>query len=194
MKIKLMMLTILCLFLFACQTDSEEFYLENDSQSTVLEKYGSDGDGLVSVPFKANFSVWDESNYADARCGAPPLFYMTMVGNGKINHLGKMTTLMNFCLDTSTGSYYDTVGTFVAANGDELHFVIPVGQIFPNEGDNSSYYQDRFDDPIIITGGTGRFEDATSMDITSNAFVHNGADEWRTDFFSEGTLILKRGK
>jgi hypothetical protein len=75
-----------------------------------------------------------------------------------------------------------------------LYNEVPEGQIFDNEGDNSSYYQIRFDDPIIITGGTGRFKDATGVDLTTNAFVHDGADEWRTDFLSEGTLILKRGK
>ena len=192
MKIKLLMLTILGLFLFACQADSEEFYLENDSQSTLSKKYGSDGAGLVSVPFKADFSVWDHSDYSS--CGEEGWFNMTMIGHGNISHLGKMTTTMYFCLDTNTGAYYDVDGTFVAANGDELYFDVPEGQIFPNEGDNFPYYDSLFDDPIIITGGTGRFEDATSVGITTNAFVHNFPDDWRTDFFSEGTLILKRGK
>ena len=193
MKTKLAMLTILGLLLFACQTDSEEFYLENDSQSNTVEKKGNDGSLMVYVPFKADFSVWDKSDYSDNRCGEPPLFYLTMVGNGNINHLGKMTTLMNFCLDGSTGHYYDTIGIFVAANGDELHFVVPEGFIMPNEGDNSSYYQSWFNDPIYFTGGTGRFKDA-SGEAKTNAWVHDGTDEWRTDFFSEGTLILKRGK
>mgnify|MGYP000394865289 CR=1 FL=1 len=44
MKTKLIVLTILGLFLFSCQSDSDEFYLENDSQSKVLKKYGSDGE------------------------------------------------------------------------------------------------------------------------------------------------------
>ena len=48
-------------------------------------------------------------------------------------------------------------------------------------------------DPIIFTGGSGRFEGAEGMAYT-NAFVHDGADEWRTDFFSTGSLTLVKGK
>ncbi len=147
----------------------------------------------VTVPFKASFSVWDHSDYSDPVCGEPPIFFLTMVGDGNITHLGKMTTKMTFCLNGATGYYYNTVGSFVAANGDELRFVIIEGQIFPNDGDNSSYYQTRFNDPVIFTGGTGRFEGASGEAMT-NAYVHDGADEWRTDFFSTGSLILVKGK
>jgi len=100
---------------------------------------------------------------------------------------------MTFCCDVTTGYYYNTVGSFVAANGDVLDFTIPEGQIVPNDEDNSAYYQTKFNDPIIFTGGTGRFEGASGMAYT-HAYVHDGADEWRTDFFSKGTLILVKGK
>jgi len=153
----------------------------------------------VSVPFKADFSVWDHSDYTDQSCGGYPVFLLTMEGDGHITHLGKMTTRMTFCCDVTTGYYYDTEAIFVAANGDELYAAIPEGQIIPNDEDNSSYYQTKFNDPIIFTGGTGRFEGA-SGEAESHAYVHNdadgpdGPDEWRTDFFSTGTLILVKGK
>jgi hypothetical protein len=148
---------------------------------------------MVSVPFKADFSVWDHTDYSDPSCGGDPLFSMIMVGDGNITHLGKMTTRMTFCLDNSDGSYGGVEGSFVAANGDELLFVVPEGQIYPNDGDNSSYYQTKFNDDMFFTGGTGRFEDAEG-EAMSNAYVHNGTDEWRTDFFSTGELILVKGK
>ena len=147
---------------------------------------------MVTVPFKADFSVWDQSDGTDPRC-EPNLVFLTMVGDGNINHIGKMTTRMTFCLDISTLYYYYTEGSFVAANGDELWFEIPVGQIVLNDGDNSSYYQTRFNDPVFFTGGTGRFVGASGEAMT-NAYVHDGEDEWRTYFFSTGTLILIIGK
>ena len=147
----------------------------------------------VSVPFKADFSVWDHSDYTDLSCGGFPVFFLTMVGEGNITHLGKMTTRMTFCCNVMTGYYYDTECTFVAANGDELYALIPEGQIIPNDEDNSAYYQTKFNDLIIFTGGTGRFEGASGSAYT-NAYVHDGVDEWRTDFFSTGSLILVKGK
>ena len=148
---------------------------------------------LVTVPFKADFSVWDHSDYTDLSCGGYPEFFLTMVGDGHITHLGKMTTRMTFCCDITTGYYYDTDIIFIAANGDELYAATPEGQIVPNDEDNSSYYQTKFNDPIFFTGGTGRFEGASGEAMT-NAYVHDGDDEWRTDFFSTGTLILVKGK
>lgn len=46
---------------------------------------------------------------------------------------------------------------------------------------------------MTFTGGTGRFEGASGEAMT-NAFVHDGTDEWRTDFFPAGNLILVKGK
>ena len=193
MKTKFIALTIITLFLFACQIDSDESPLDNDSQTAIFDKFGSDGNFNVSVPFKADFSVWNQSDFTDVTCGVPPIFNFTMEGSGNITHLGKMTTIMKFCIDSSTGHYTGVDGIFVAANGDELHFFIDEGWVIPNEGDNSSYYQSRFDDPMYFTGGTGRFKDATG-EATTNAFVHElPVEEWRTDFFSQGVLILKKG-
>ncbi len=147
----------------------------------------------VTMPFEADYSVWDHSDYTDNQCGGHPIYFLTMIGEGEILHLGHMTTTMTFCVDVSTGYYYGTVGSFVFDNGDELFFEVPEGQIFPNIGDDADYYQTRFDDDMFFTGGTGRFQTATG-DATSNAFVHDGADEWRTDFFSEGTLMFRKRK
>jgi len=154
---------------------------------------------MASVPLKADFSVWDHSDYTDPYCGGFPVLFLTMEGDGNITHLGKMTTTMTFCNDVTTGHYYDTDVIFIAANGDELYASIPEGQIVPNEEDNSSYYQAKFNDPMIFTGGTGRFDGASGEALT-NAYVHNdedgpeGPDVWRIDFFSTGTLVLVKGK
>jgi len=191
MKTKILALLILSLLLFSCQEGDSDF-LEKDTINALLEK-SSDKEVFVTVPFKTNLSVWDRSDYADNRCGNAPIFYLTMEGNGNITHMGNSTTVFNFCVDTSDGSYWDTVVTFVAANGDELYAEIPVGQIIPNDEINSDYYQTKFNDPMYFVGGTGRFEDASGEAMT-HAYVHNDLPiEWRTDLFSEGFLILKKG-
>jgi len=149
----------------------------------------------VTVPFKADFTVWSFTDYTDRSCGEPPIFTLTMKGSGNISHMGKITTEFTFCCNVSNGAYWDTNCTFVAANGDELYAIIPSGQILPNEGDNSDYYQTYFNDKMIFTGGTGRFVGASGEAMT-NAFVHDDVvpENWHTDFFSTGELILVKGK
>jgi len=148
---------------------------------------------LVTVPFKADFSVWSKTDYTDRRCGDHPNYFLTMEGHGNATHLGKVTVRFTFCCNVATGAYWGTEATFVAANGEELWLTIPQGQIYPNFGDNSHYYQTRFDDPMPIVGGTGRFQGATGY-LTTNAWVHDGTDEWRTDFFPKGTLTMVQGR
>jgi hypothetical protein len=148
---------------------------------------------LVTVPFKADFSVWNRTDYTDRRCGDHPNYFLTMEGHGNSTHLGRMTVRCTFCWSSRTAAYWDTDVTFVAANGDELWAKTPVGQIYRNFGDNKDYYRSWFNDPSYFVGGTGRFEGATGM-YSTNAWVYVGADEWRTDFFPEGTLTMVQGK
>ena len=191
MKPKILILALFAVFLFACQTSNDDL-IETESISTELEK-SNQKIKTVTIPFKANFSVWDESDLTDIRCGEFPNFFLTMNGFGKATHLGKSFVNATFCCDVLTGAYQNTLYTFVAANGDELYGETITGQIIPNNDVNSSYYQTKFNDTIVITGGTGKFQGASGM-VMSNAFVHDGAEEWRTDFFPEGTINLKKGR
>lgn len=155
----------------------------------------------ISIPIKADFSVWNKSDFTDTRCGEPPVYYLTMEGNGKMSHLGKITTVMTFCNNVVSGDYYDTEIVFVAANGDELYASVPVGKVIPNDEANASYYSKRFNDKMTFTGGTGRFEGASGRAMT-NAYVHDPTDEyrkdgdeiWRTDFFSKGYITFLKKK
>lgn len=174
---------------FSCSTDNEPLDLMLEEETEMRKPMESK---MVTIPFKANFSVWDQSDYTDPSCGEG-WFNLTMVGEGTINHLGKMSTIMKFCLNPSNGYYENVDGVFVAANGDELYFEVPEGWVLPIDGGEFLYYQSQFDDPINFLGGTGRFEGA-SGNATTNAYVHSiPADEWRTDFFSEGSLTIKPG-
>lgn len=178
----------LCLLMACSKSDDFQGYDPFGNQ-----KGGHDDPVSVSIPFKADFSVWDKSDYTDVSCGGYPVLLLTMEGKGTATHLGQLTTRMTFCCNVETGYYYNTVGSFVASNGDELYILIPLGYIVPNEGEESEYYQTKFNDPIFFAGGTGRFEGATGSGMT-RAYVHDGADEWRTDFFTTGNIILTKGK
>jgi hypothetical protein len=185
------MLVLACISLFVTCQKSDQI-LDDLSDGTLKKAQPI----TVSVPFKANLTVWDHSDYTDRSCGDPPVFLLTMEGFGTSTHLGRLTTKMTFCCDVSTGIYHNTDIVFVSANGDELYCQIPIGYIIPNEGENSEYYTDRFNDPIIFNGGTGRFEGAKG-DALTNAFVHYPVDEndvWHTDFFSEGTLVMVKSE
>ena len=174
---------------------TDEFF---DDETPELKKANVE----VTVPFKANFTVWSHSDYTDRSCGEIPIFHLTMMGEGVATHLGKLTTTMTFCCNSATGEYWDTDVVLKAANGDELYASIPIGYIVPNNEENSNRYSSKFIDEMYFTGGTGRFEGATGMAMT-NAYVHNpardeyvhkGDEVWHTDFFSEGTITLKKGK
>lgn len=189
--IKALLIFIAGIFMLLTCTQADIFS-DEDNLTTTLRK-SNDKVVLVTVPFKANFSVWDHSDYTDPSCGEG-WFNLTMEGYGNITHLGKMSTIMKFCLNPADGHYVAVDGTFVAANGDELYFEVIEGWVVPIDGGELLYYQTQFDDPINFLGGTGRFEGASGT-ATTNAFVHSiPANEWRTDFFSQGTLILRKGK
>lgn len=179
MKTKLsFILLVICLSLMG---GCSEYFMENGKSN------------LKIVPFKADFTVYNHSDITDRSCGDMPIFFLTMQGEGNITQMGKITTTMTFCNNMDDGSYWGTTGWFVAANGDTLFFEIPEGQILPNDESNSDYYQAKFNDPMYFTGGTGKYEGASGMAMTK-AYVHDVPEEWHTDFFSTGKLILVKNK
>lgn len=193
---KLSIVLFSMLVIFACSDYGDELVKEmSDVELKSVQPIS------VTVPFKTDFTVWNHTDPTDRSCGEMPIFKITMKGNGTINHLGLITTTMTFCNNTSTGDYWDTDIVFVAANGDELYASIPIGQVIPNEEDNSNYYNKRFNDDMLFVGGTGRFEGAKGEAMThayvhlpTDDYIHKGDELWHTDFFSTGELILVKGK
>jgi len=74
---------------------------------------------------------------------------------GQLTHLGSATLTTAHCASADGGLALDGHATFTAANGDEIfatytaHMVTPPPPLIVEEGE------------LIITGGTGRFENAT---------------------------------
>ena len=185
---------------FACEKPNDFF-----EEEAFGLKMGNPGPVTVTVPFKSDFTVWNHSDYTYNPCaveGEPWIVFLTMIGEGVATHLGKLTVTMTFCCNGITGEYWNTDVIFVAANGDELYGSIPIGYIVENDEENSNRYGAKFNDPMYFTGGTGRFEGASGMVMTNayvhdpryDEYVHNGDEVWHTDFFSKGTITMKKGK
>lgn len=181
--------------LTACEKD---YILPEIEDPDTVMKMTKDDAALLEAPLKAEFSVVPEAHFPDDVHDEYAIV-LIMVGEGKMSHLGKMTTRMEFSANGGmVGPYGYGTGVFVAANGDELQIEFDEGLIVWNEEENNDFYQTRFNDKMIITGGTGRFENARGH-LWSNAYVHYPdenveGDYWHTDFFSYGKIELCKNK
>jgi len=202
--LKLFGITIIGLLLmYACEKPDDQLMLEENF--TLKGDFGN-VDNEVSLPFKAKFTVWRALSPGTGECEeGSSRETMMMKGKGEMAHLGQLAEIfMTFCTAPTPevifpiNYWFVETGKFVAANGDELYFVIESGQIMPYTGDDPEY-QVYFNDDLVFIGGTGRFEGASGSAKT-NAYVHAGStendgdDPFYTDFFmKEGTLTLKKG-
>lgn len=87
---------------------------------------------------------------------------LEVTGAGHTTRLGNYSGNYRECLDPATGAV--TAGTFTltAANGDKV-FGTFSGRALPTDNPNVVAYQD----PGVITGGTGRFAAASGILTTS---------------------------
>ena len=138
----------------------------------------------VTVPFKSKFYTENDGYpIRTVTCEAQDPWYQ--MGDGNATHLGKFTTKMDFCMDKldnpSPGGiedgntwdatyYYNGVeGSFIAANGDRLDFIVPVGEVRLNYLGYVMWWNDDF----YFTGGTGRFVGVSGGGST-NSFSFDG--------------------
>lgn len=155
--------------------------------------------GTVVTPFRATFFT-DQVQLGPNpdRCDLPT-FFNVQEGIGESTHLGRFSIRITFCIDPSDilddgqltegeSAPYAGDGTFVAANGDELHFTIS-GAVVPTDRPGFAY---EFMDPFEITGGTGRFAGASGSGATLS-FVNPLADPTRTHHEWTAMLVRPRG-
>lgn len=160
--------------------------------------------GVRSVPFKAKFFTKRNYDIVIGTCDeAPYLDYNHQVGEGTATHLGKFTIELFFC--GSGFDYKNGEGAFVAANGDELHFIGPsqgeIGHVILLPPNAHPLYEAYFQDSFTFVGGTGRFEGASGggyMNSFVDLFVDGDPDQFipehQTDHEWTGTLVLKNQK
>jgi len=134
-------------------------------------------DGSVNRPFKAMMTTSSLGAVPDpVACPGATVLREHQAGGGEATALGRFTVDFTFCIDIAdllddgqltageSIPYWDGVGTFVAANGDELIMSIS-GEIIPSSrpGFNSEFH-DAFD----FVGGTGRFAGASGNGVTDS--------------------------
>jgi hypothetical protein len=125
------------------------------------------------VPFKGRLE-----GTATVTPGTPPFLSVSLVGTGNATHLGRFTVeiphVVNTTNRTSVGTY-----EFTAANGDTLTAGFTGQATLTSPGVLSVV------ETATITGGTGRFADATGSFIVERVF--NQVTSLTTGSF-EGTI------
>lgn len=110
----------------------------------------------------------------EGQCSAPSLWVSTTEGTGVISHLGRVTWMERHCFKTD-GTFGDVELVITAANGDQVFGTFAGGMTGPTT----------FAETLTITGGTGRFTDASGtvdetgrfdpdtgyMEITGSGFI-----------------------
>ena len=130
--------------------------------------------GANSVPFKGSWSGVTVS----ADLATFPVVQIVADGDGQLTHLGRYFMTSPHTTDVTTG---ETIGDqiFTAANGDTLTafcagFALPDATGIVTGGLDCN-----------ITGGTGRFEDATGTYVF---FIHASPDPNGPGFVTEATI------
>jgi hypothetical protein len=97
---------------------------------------------------------------------------LDVTGTGHATHLGTYSAHYRECFDPATGAVTGGSFTLTAANGDTV-FGTYSGQVFPTGDPNVVV----FEDPGMITGGTGRFAGATGT-VTASGVASLATGEY----------------
>ncbi|WP_053992790.1 hypothetical protein [Mangrovimonas sp. TPBH4] len=120
------------------------------------------------------------------------------LGYGNATHLGNFTVDLEFCFhvvldsegqpdfDAGFGEFSGADNILEANSGDFLFTTSSGSQLIPIQDEN---YVFEFENHLTVTGGTGKFENA-SGEIINYGMVRN--DGSGTDHHQEGTLILAK--
>jgi len=104
-------------------------------------------DGGVAVPFKGHSSGTVTATGFDPATGTA---FTHVEGEGQASHLGHFTVTGDVAVDVATGIPHGT-WTLTAANGDQLFLDMTGSGIDDHHGFGA----------FTVTGGTGRFEEAS---------------------------------
>ena len=189
--------------LSACE---DEHYLLSENNVTELNLQAKTAKD-VELPFKAKLFTGQAEDALTEICSftSQTDFWALehQVGGGNATHLGNFNVDLHFCfhivlddqglpnIEGGFGEYNGAEGVeepiIEAANGDRLFVEFrEAGRLVPIQNEN---YNFEFDDVWYITGGTGRFENA------SGQFVGHGMvrkDGTGTDHDWEGTINLNK--
>lgn len=156
----------------------------------------------VEIPYKAKFVTVQAEDAFNEMClfNSPSDFWVLdhQLGSGNATHIGNFTTDLRFCfhvvLDENGAPYFEggfgefngATSVIEANNGDKLYTEGTGSKIKPSQKEG---YLFEFEHLINITGGTGRFENATGEIIN---YGNVRADGTGTEHVQEGTIILNK--
>ena len=162
----------LLLGLGACQKDDTSSANNSGQGKNTLKN-------SVTRPFSAHTSGTIAIVYSEDNECYPYFPQVQFIGSGTGTHIGNHTSEWYVCTNEQQGLEGPFHGTFTAANGDKIYFNQPDPSVFTI--DENGNVTGEFD----ITGGTGRFEDATGHINTT------GVDDFVNltfDIYSEGFI------
>ena len=137
-----------------------------------------------AVPFKTSSYLFQGiAAVPEPGCNAAGESRRYLTGEGAATHLGSYTVELSFCARPG-GILDDGVGTFVAANGDLLHFTFEGTSTF------APPFTLTFTSYSLFTGGTGRFDGASGEAVVTGALdVRTGAGDgaWNGTLSSVGS-------
>ncbi|TNJ45272.1 hypothetical protein KFZ70_06845 [Tamlana fucoidanivorans] len=185
--------------LMTCQ-DNQDLITEDH-----LTEMNSKTSKHVEVPFKSKLHTAQAEDALTVICSAtsPTDFWGLehQVGDGSATHVGEFTIDLKFCFHVvlNQNGMPDFEGGFgeysgdnepiplQSANGDLLYIsATSDGKLIPIQHE---HYIFEFFDKWVITGGTGRFENAYG-EFTWHGLVRN--DDTGTDHTWEGTIIFNK--
>lgn len=155
MKNKFFILLIAGLIMTSCNDDTSLYAPMTDDAVSVEQSLGLDGinphlNGMeITRPMKVKGNGIIE--YDNNGCGEGE-FLVEVFGEGTATHFGKFDLYLSYCRSMMTGEPVGPpTGYQIAANGDILTTVLA------SDGeDDGRYFQ-----VYALTGGTGRFEEAS---------------------------------
>lgn len=138
-------------------------------------------------PFKgeyvADFAIVADGDWCDSESGAIPVL---IEGHGQMTHLGRFDFEARHCTDPETGTFAEGVGTFVAANGDELWATYD-GQFLAPLPDGTQVVASTH----TYNGGTGRFTNASGTADAPAWFVFTSETDGPLRGTVDGTLAYE---
>lgn len=143
------------------------------------------GAKVQMVPFKSAFDTWKVFEEPIFSGGTPIGIHVVVEGNGEANHLGNttMTVDQHWYFSGSPGYFTGTsVITMTAANGDILKFGFEGIMII-----NPQMLKIDISGTCDITGGEGRFEDASGQQLDLVATYDLAAEVGET--FITGSIM-----
>jgi len=162
----------LLLGLAACQKDDTSSANNSNQGKNTLKN-------AVTRPFNSHSTGTIAFAYDEGNECYPEFSQVQFIGSGTGTHIGNHTSEWYVCSNPQGGLEGSFYGTLTAANGDKIYFSQPDPSVFTI--DENGNVTGEFD----ITGGTGRFEDATGHINTT------GVDDFVNmtfDIYSEGYI------